>query len=92
MIGERNQLKTIKKITYQDLIDQLYKLMTTEGRLPRIPSTKFNNFITGYLMDTNNIQATRKEGAWEKLKGMPVQKEYAAYKRYLLTKQDPHKK
>ena len=40
------------KITYRDLIDRLYELMTARGRLPRIPSAEFNGFIADWPIPT----------------------------------------
>ena len=71
-----------RKITYRDLIDRLHDLMATRGRLPRIPSARFNNFIADYLADPDNADAIRREAVdeWEKLKAMPIRKNYQEYK------------
>ncbi|AZZ94065.1 hypothetical protein EUZ85_26440 [Hahella sp. KA22] len=76
------QIGANQRITYQDLVDKLFQLMTTPGKLPRIPSTRFNNFITDFLADPANMSATRADAmaAWETLKVMPTQKTYQAYK------------
>lgn len=78
----KDQIARNRKIRYKDLIKRLYQLMTTPGRLPRIPSTRFNNFITDFLEDPANKGKTRKQAmdAWEKLKLMRVPKTYQAYK------------
>ncbi|OZG72730.1 hypothetical protein BTA51_14500 [Hahella sp. CCB-MM4] len=80
----KEQIRNNRKITYRELIDRLYELMTTKGRLPRIPSTRFNNFITDFLADPENEGATRQEAMdeWERLKKMPVQKNYQEYKKF----------
>lgn len=80
----KEQIRNNRKITYRELIDRLYELMTTKGRLPRIPSTRFNNFITDFLADPENEAATRQEAMdeWERLKKMPVQKNYQEYKKF----------
>ncbi|MEH0007712.1 MAG: hypothetical protein V6Z82_03220 [Flavobacteriales bacterium] len=80
----KEQIRNNRKITYRELIDRLYELMTTKGRLPRIPSTRFNNFITDFLADPENEGATRQEAMdeWERLKKMPVQKNYQEYKSF----------
>lgn len=86
----KEQIRNNRSITYQDLIDRLYELMTTKGRMPRIPSTRFNNFITDFLSDPANQGAARQQAmaAWEELKSLPVQKNYQEYKRYLAEKAD----
>lgn len=78
----KEQIKRDRALTYRDLIDRLYALMITKGRLARIPSTRFNNFVTDFLADPDTIGATRREAmaAWEKLKKLPVEKTYRAYK------------
>ncbi|MEG9883471.1 MAG: hypothetical protein V6Z86_02410 [Hyphomicrobiales bacterium] len=78
----KEQIKRNRALTYRDLIDRLYALMTTKGKLARIPSTRFNNFMTDFLADPDNIGATRREAmaAWEKLKKLPVGKTYREYK------------
>ena len=81
----KEQIRNNREITYSELVDRLFELMTTEGRLPRIPSTQFNNFITDFLADPDNQGATRSEAIdeWERLKQMPVQKNHQAYKKFL---------
>lgn len=71
------------KITYRDLIDRLYALMTARGRLPRIPSAEFNGFIADYLADPDNANATRREAvdAWEACKATPIRNNYHEYKK-----------
>jgi hypothetical protein len=80
----KKQIRSNRKITYRELIDQLYELMTTEGKLPRIPSTRFNNFITDFLADPENEGKTRQKAMdeWERLKKMPVPKNYQEYKKF----------
>ena len=86
----KEQIRSNRKITYLALIDRLYELMTNEGRLPRIPSTRFNNFITDFLADPENDGATRQEAfdERERLKKMPVQKNYKEYKKIAMTLTD----
>ncbi len=80
----KKQIASNRKITYRQLIDRLYELMTSEERLPRIPSTRFNNFITDFLADPDNDGATRQKAMeeWEKLKKMPIEKNYRQYKKF----------
>lgn len=73
------QLEQGHPITYGDLVRHFVKLNTTKERLPRIPSTKFNNFITDFLAANN--QATRAEAvaAWEELKHLDIPKTFKAW-------------
>lgn len=79
----KKQIGANRAITYGDLVDRLYELMTTEGKLPRIPSTRFNNFISDFLADPANKGKSRQQAmaAWEELKTLPVQKTYQDYKK-----------
>ncbi|WP_315326230.1 SAP domain-containing protein [Treponema socranskii] len=76
-----NKLSHGKKITYDDVICEYIRLNQTEGRLPQIPSCKFNNFISDYLANEKN--ATREDAldAWTKLKDMKVKKDYITWKK-----------
>lgn len=84
----KEQVRKNKKVTYLDLINQLYKLMSTKERLPRIPSTRYNNFITDFLADSDYKDITRQEAIahWEKLKELPIPKNYLEYKNFLMKK------
>ncbi|WP_039757912.1 hypothetical protein [Bartonella queenslandensis] len=81
----KEMIRNNQEITYQQLIDKLYALMTTEGKLPRIPSTRLNNFIIDFLADPENEGATRQKAMdeWERLKKMPIQKDYQQYKSFI---------
>lgn len=70
-----------EKITYNDVICEYIRLNETEGKLPQIPSCKFNNFISDYLANEKN--ATREEAldAWNKLKAMKAKKDYITWKK-----------
>lgn len=70
-----------EKITYNDVICEYIRLNKTEGKLPQIPSCKFNNFISDYLANEKN--ATREEAldAWNKLKAMKAKKDYITWKK-----------
>ena len=70
-----------EKITYNDVICEYIRLNKTEGKLPQIPSCKFNNFISDYLANEKN--ATREEAldAWSKLKAMKAKKDYITWKK-----------
>ena len=77
----RTQLQAGKRITYADLANRLLELRRTEGRLPRIPAARFNNFITDFRADPVNKGKSRAEAvaAWECIKSVPGPKTYAAY-------------
>ena len=70
-----------EKITYNDVICEYIRLNKTEGKLPQIPSCKFNNFISDYLANEKN--ATREEAleAWNELKDMKAKKDYITWKK-----------
>ena len=76
-----NKLFDDEKITYNDVICEYIRLNKTEGKLPQIPSCKFNNFISDYL--TNEKHATREEAlaAWNKLKDMKAKEDYITWKK-----------
>ena len=76
-----NKLSHGEKITYDDVICEYIRLNQTEGRLPQIPSCKFNNFISDYLANEKN--ATREDAldAWNKLKDMKAKKDYITWKK-----------
>ncbi len=77
----RRQLRAGRRITYADLGDRLLELLRTEGRMPRIPAARFNNFITDYRADPANKGKSRADAvaAWEHIKCVPGPKTYAAY-------------
>ena len=76
-----NKLSHCEKITYNDVICEYIRLNKTEGKLPQIPSCKFNNFISDYLANEKN--ATREDAleAWKKLKDMKIKKDYITWKK-----------
>ncbi|MCY3843854.1 MAG: SAP domain-containing protein [Acidobacteria bacterium] len=77
----RRQIQTGRRITYEDLGTRLLELLRTEGRLPRIPAARFNNFITDFRADPANEGKSRADAvaAWEHIKSVPGPKTYAAY-------------
>ena len=77
----RKQQEAKWRFTYQDLADHLYELMTTEGRLPQIPSARMNNFITDFRSDPTNAGVSRAQilEAWEALKRQPGPNTYKEY-------------
>ena len=76
-----NKLSNSEKITYNDIICEYIRLNKTEGKLPQIPSCKFNNFISDYLANEKN--GTREEAlkAWNELKDMKIKKNYITWKK-----------
>ena len=76
-----NKVSNGEKITYNDVICDYIRLNKTEGKLPQIPSCKFNNFISDYLANEKN--GTREEAltAWNELKDMKIKKDYVTWKK-----------
>lgn len=70
-----------KKITYLNLVQYFVKLSTQEGRLPQIPSARFNNFITDFL-SANEGNKDEAKAAWEQLKSFKIPKTYEAWKEH----------
>ena len=77
----RTQLQAGQRITYADLGNRLLGLMRSEGRLPRIPAARFNNFVTDFKADPANKDKSRADAvaAWERIKSVPGPKTYEAY-------------
>ena len=77
----RTQLRAGQRITYADLGNRLMELMRWEGRFPRIPAGRFNNFVTDFWADPANKGKTRADAvaAWERIKSVPGPKTYEAY-------------
>ena len=75
------QLEKKRKITYLDLVQHFVQLSTQEGRLPQIPSARFNNFITDFLA-ANEGSRDEAKAEWEKLKSLGIPKTYIAWKNY----------
>ena len=77
----RTQLQAGQRITYADLGNRLLELMGSEGRLPRIPAARFNNFVTDFKADPANKGKSRVDAvaAWERIKSVPGPKTYEAY-------------
>lgn len=65
-------------ITYGVLVEQMLELSTTQGRLPQIPSARFNNFISDFLAA---VECSREEAsfAWEELKQQKLPKTFDAW-------------
>ena len=67
-----------RDFTYGELIDEFVRLSTQEGRLPQIPSARFNNFISDFIAAG---EGSREEAcsAWEELKRENAPKSYSAW-------------
>ena len=75
------QIKKGNKITYGDLVREYVSLRQSKEKFPQIPSTKFNNFISDYLV---NKEGTKKQALkeWKKLRGLKIPKTYSSWKKY----------
>ena len=80
-----NKLSHGEKITYDDVICEYIRLNQTEGRLPQIPSCKFNNFISDYLANEKNATREAALDAWNELKAMKSKKDYITWKKHTPT-------
>ena len=76
-----NKLSHGEKITYNDVICEYIRLNKMEGKLPQIPSCKFNNFISDYLANEKNATREAALAAWNKLKDMKAKKDYITWKK-----------
>lgn len=75
------QLGKNRKITYLDLVQHFVKLSTKKGRLPQIPSARFNNFITDFLAANEGSREEAKV-VWGQLKSLDIPKTYEAWKQH----------
>ena len=77
----RAQLQEGQCISYADLGNRLLELMRSQGRLPRIPAARYNNFVTDFKADPANKGKSRADAvaAWERIKSVPGPKTYDAY-------------
>lgn len=73
------QLEKNQKITYLDLVQHFITLSTQKERLPQIPSTFMNNFISDFLA-TNEGSKEDALMAWQQLKSLDIPKTYKAWK------------
>ncbi len=83
------QIRNGIEITYGDLIDKYIELNEPKAKKKQIPSTKMNNFIQDFV--SNELNSTREVAMkeWQKLKTLPIEKTYTAWKKYHNEK--PHK-
>ena len=79
----RKKQEARARFTYRDMAGHLRVLMQTDGRLPRIPSARLNNFITDFRADPANAGIPRQEAlsAWNWLKAQPGPNTYVEYRR-----------
>lgn len=86
----RKKQEAGETFTYGDMVRELHRLMRTEGRLPQVPSARFNNFISDFLADPENKGRTRKDAiaAWETVKKAKITKTYEAYRASLGRKEE----
>ena len=59
MIWIEAKLSDGEKITYNDVVREYIRLNETQGKLQQIPSCKFNNFISDYLVNEKMQQEKR---------------------------------
>ncbi len=78
------QIKAWNVITYGDLVNHYIFLNSSESPNRRIPSTKMNNFIKDFLENENGSNRSKALMEWKKLKALPIEKNYAAWKEYKL--------
>lgn len=76
------QVEQGNNITYKDLIEEFIRLNLTEGRLPKITSARFNNFISDFLENEKNSTRKLAMQEWEKLKKLDIPKNYESWKKY----------
>lgn len=76
------QIENGNKITYGELVDQYILLNSSSHQNKQIPSTKMNNFIQDYLENEQNTNRNNALAEWEKLKELPIEKTYLAWKEY----------
>ncbi len=74
------QIEKGNQITYRDLVKE-YLRLTNISKLPKIPSAKFNNFITDFLKNEKGKTRTDAIKEWEKLKKMNSPKNYISWKK-----------
>lgn len=76
-----DQIEKRLKITYGDLVEYFLILSNTQERLPRIPSTKFNNFISDFLSAKAGSRSDA-TAAWETLKKWDCPKTFEAWREH----------
>ena len=61
-----------------NIVHQFIELSNKKERLPRIPSTKFNNFISDFL-EAKKGNRSAAITAWEQLKEINIPKTFEAW-------------
>ena len=68
-------------LTYGDIVHQFINLSNKKEKLPRIPSTKFNNLITDYVGAKKGTK-TEAIQKWEELKVINIPKTFDEWIKY----------
>jgi hypothetical protein len=74
--------KNLNKIKYKDIVKEFIRLNNPKTKLPQIPSTKMNNFISDYLVGIKNSKRQEAMIEWRKLKKWKVPKNFTSYLEY----------
>ena len=79
----RSMQEREEAFTYAKLANKLFELMNTDGRLPQIPSARYNNFLSDYLANESAHGKTRADAmkAWKRIRKEKGQKTYVAFKK-----------
>lgn len=75
------QLTAGRKITYGDLVREYIRLNDDEVKYERVPTGRYINFLSDYLV--NEPEATHQAAilAWKELKKLDIPKDYASWKK-----------
>jgi hypothetical protein len=74
------QLTKGRKITYGDLVKEYIRLNGTEANYARVPTGRYINFLSDYLVDEPNATHQAAREAWKQLKTLDTPKDYASWK------------
>ena len=76
------QIEKGTKITYGDLVQQYLKLNKVIGKFPQLPSGRYINFLSDFLVQEKNSTREDAVNAWKQLKKLDSPKNYQAWKKY----------
>ncbi len=76
------QMQLGRKITYGNLVRRYVLLNQSEEKFARIPSGRYINFLSDFLSREKGSTRTQAVAAWHKLKNLPIEKNYPAWRRY----------
>lgn len=76
------QLTKGVKITYGDLMNQYVTLNQIEEKFARIPSGRYINFLSDFLLSENGATRDQALKAWRELKNLDAPKNYQAWKQH----------